>query len=134
GGPSVVIGSVGTGKTLLSRVLARDLRSQFRVVLLSSTRICTRKGFLQAVLFELGLPYRDMDEGELRLALTSFVTSVELCPRGLILLVDEADRLPRAILEEVRMLTNQVRDDFPCVQPVLLGGRELDEIMTDPRL
>ena len=133
-GPALVIGPVGTGKSLLCSVLARDLRREHRVAELVSTRVCTRRGFLQALLFELGLPYRGLDESELRLALSSHVTSKELCPRGLAVLVDEADRLPKVVLEELRAMTNLVIDNAPCVRPILFGGPALEEVFADPAL
>ena len=45
------------------------------------------------ILFELGLPYRSRDEGELRLSLLDHLLSREECPTGLLLLVDEAQTL-----------------------------------------
>lgn len=133
-GPAIVVGSVGTGKTLLCGLLAKQLRARHRVVQLASTRISTRRGFLQAILFELGLPYRGLDEGELRLAFSSHVSSPDICPQGLALLVDEADRLPKVVFEELRMTTNLVANSAPSVRPVLFGGPHLEEIFADPKL
>ena len=51
---------------------------------------CTRRALLQNILFELKLPYRDMDEGELRLSLIDHLEPRSGGPSGLLLLVDEA--------------------------------------------
>ena len=57
-GIGVVVGPVGTGKTLLCLKLADQLKSSFRVVLLSSGRLGTRRSLFQAILYELDQPYR----------------------------------------------------------------------------
>ena len=67
-GAGLVIGPSGTGKTLLCLMLAEQFRRSFQVAMLSSGRLSTRRALFQAILYELGRPYRGMDEGELRLA------------------------------------------------------------------
>ena len=68
-GASLVVGPSGTGKSLLCQVMAEQFRDTFAVATLASGQLSTRRGLLQAILFELGLPYRGMEEGELRLSL-----------------------------------------------------------------
>ena len=93
-GPGLVIGAPGTGKSLLLQVIASQYHERFDVVLLAAARLCTRRALLQAILFELGLPYKLRDEGELRLSLLDHLLSTDECPTGLLLLVDEAQSLP----------------------------------------
>jgi Cdc6-like AAA superfamily ATPase len=94
-GPGLVVGGPGTGKSLLLQVLASQFHEQFDVVLPACARLCTRRALLQSILFELGLPYRSRDEGELRLSLLDHLLSKDECPSGLLLLVDEAQRCRR---------------------------------------
>jgi hypothetical protein len=68
-GVGLVTGPAGTGKSLLCQVLAERFRDRLTVALLASGQLCTRRALLQAILFELGLPYRGMEEGDLRLSL-----------------------------------------------------------------
>ena len=53
---------------------------------------------------------------------------------GLLLLVDEAHTLSWRLLEEIRMLTNLVRDGQPRVRVVLAGGSLLEERFASPRM
>lgn len=133
-GPTMIIGAAGTGKTLLCQLIADAMGQRLEVAQLSGGQLCTRRDLLQAVLYELGLPYRDMQEGELRLSLMDHLAPSPRCPNGLLLVVDEANHLPLELLEELRMITNLVRDGQSRVQLVLAGSTSLEEQFTDPKL
>src|SRR3954470_9428263 len=133
-GPGLVIGPAGTGKSLLCHVLAEHFHSRLQVAHLVGARLCTRRALLQNILFELKLPYRDMDEGELRLSLIDHLEPRSGGPDGLLLLVDEAHTLPMRLLEEVRLLTNVVRDGQSRVRLTLAGNMALEERLTSPKL
>jgi len=134
-GAGLVIGPSGTGKTLLCQVLAEQHRGPFEVALLPGTNLQTCRALLQAILFELGLPYRRLDDGELRLSLNDHLLrrgaeGIE----GLALIVDEAHTLPLRLLEEVRLLTNLARAGRPCVRLLLAGSPLLEERLANPKL
>jgi type II secretory pathway predicted ATPase ExeA len=133
-GPAIVVGPPGTGKTLLCRLLAEHFQDSFRVALLGTGRLATRRAMLQAILYELRQPYRGLDEEELRLALSDQATLAEEDGRAIVLLADEAHNLPLRLLDELRMLTNLVRQGQPAVRLVLVGGRGLEERLANPRL
>ncbi len=133
-GAAVVIGTSGLGKTMLCRVLAERLAESHEVVLLATSRLVTRRALLQNILFELGLPYRDREEGELRLGLLDHLRSRHNRTAGLLLLVDEAHTMPPRLLEELRALTNIVRDGRPRAHLVLVGNQSLDERLNHPKL
>jgi type II secretory pathway predicted ATPase ExeA len=133
-GAGLVVGAAGTGKSLLCQIVAKHFRGQFQVCHLAGARLGTRRALLQNILFELKLPYRDMDEGELRLSLIDHLEPRSGGPSGLLLLVDEAHMLPLRLLEEVRLLTNVVRDGQSRVRIVLTGNMALEERLTAPKL
>jgi type II secretory pathway predicted ATPase ExeA len=133
-GPGLVIGPAGTGKSLLLRLLADYFLDVFHFVHLSSARVTNRKDLLQSILFELDLPYRELDESELRLTLLEFLRPSEYCPHGILLLVDEAHSLSLRLLDEIRMITNFVSEGEPRVRLVLAGDSRLDERFANPKL
>ncbi len=133
-GPGLLVGGPGTGKSLLCALLADQFRERFHLVKLDHARFCTRRALLQAVMFELNLPYRGLDEGELRLALIEFAKSTDMGRDGLLLLIDEAQTLPVRLIEEIRMITNVVVGSQPRVRLVLSGNPSLDERLASPKL
>lgn len=133
-GPGLVIGPAGTGKSLLCQLLARQFRGRFPIAYLAGARLGTRKALLQNILFELKLPYRDMDEGELRLSLVDHLEPTPGSPEAILLLVDEAHLLPLRLIEEIRVLTNIVSEGQTRVRLVLAGGMQLEERLTHPKL
>jgi len=133
-GVGMVIGPTGSGKTLLCQLLAAHFRGSFQVALLLGGRLSSPRSLLQAILFDLGQPYRGMDEGELRLALVDYLAENDDCPRGMVLIVDEAHTLPLRLLEEIRIIANLVAHGRPKVRPVLVGGPTLEERLASPKL
>ena len=133
-GPALVIGQAGTGKTLLCHLLREHFRERFQLCHLANSRLCSRRALLQAVLFELKLEYRELEEGELRLSLIDFISSSDLAKEGLLLLVDEAHSIPNPLLEEMRMITNLVRNGESRVRLVLVGLPQLEERFASPKL
>jgi type II secretory pathway predicted ATPase ExeA len=133
-GPGLVVGPAGTGKSLVCQLLVQHFRGRFLVAMLSSARLCTRRALLQNILFELKLPYRDMDESELRLSLVDHLEPRAGGNDGLLLLVDEAHTLPLRLWEEIRLITNLVRDGQPRVRLVMAGGMAMEERLANPKL
>lgn len=145
-GAGLVAGPPGTGKTLLCHLLARELAGDFAVVLLSGGRIDTPRALYQAILFQLGLNFFGLDEGELRIVLEAYLQAGELPefvtkspraklpPRPVVLLVDEAHSLPLRILEDIRTLTNVIQEEYPRGHVVLSGGMLLEDRLSSPRL
>lgn len=134
-GPALLLGAPGVGKTMLLEVLSADLAQQgLCVVRLASTQLCTRRALLQAILHGLGAPYRDREEGELRLALTDLLGDTTATGEGVALLVDEAQTLPVRLLEELRVLANVAVDGAPRLRLLLAATHALDEAFTAPEL
>jgi type II secretory pathway predicted ATPase ExeA len=133
-GPGLIIGPPGTGKSLVCHLLAEKFRGPYAVSLLTGGRLKSCQALLQQVHYELGLEYRGLDEGELRLSLIDFLEPAADGPEALLLIVDEAHALPFRLLDEVRLLTNLIRDGQSRVRVVLAGGPVLEERFASPKL
>jgi len=113
-GSMVLTGDYGCGKTLLGRVLlrelARDARTQLALILnphLSALE------FLQTILFELSGPKEGPREGTSKVTLLNSIHQILIhntqSDRDTILIVDEAQSITDdEVMEEIRMLTNLI--------------------------
>jgi type II secretory pathway predicted ATPase ExeA len=133
-GPVVVVGDHGTGKSLLLAMLEDQYRTQYRVVNISVAFMRGRADLLQNILFELKLNYRGLDESEMRLELLEFFKSDPSGNGGVLLLVDDAQKLSRETIEELLVFSNCVVDGQPRVRLVLAGSRGLEERLADASL
>lgn len=134
-GPVAIFGGTGLGKTMCCMRVADNFRRNFEVVMLASSQLITRRALLQSLLFELRCPYREMSEGELRLTLMNRLQpSTENPTDGLVLIIDEAQTLSMKLLEELRLLTNVVRNGTPRVRMILCGTMRLEECLSHPHM
>ena len=67
----LLTGDPGLGKTLLARRLLETLEEPIQSVLLTNGHLATNSDLLQAVLFDLDLPYQGLLEQASRLAITA---------------------------------------------------------------
>ncbi|QDS97941.1 ExeA family protein [Adhaeretor mobilis] len=136
-GVALVISGAGLGKSMLLEVLATQFSTERPVITLAGAQLCTRRALLQMILFQLGLPFKDLTEGELRLSILSHLQSQAVgsdsqdSRAGLLLLVDEAESLPVRLLEELRVLTNVAQGGVSLVDLVLAGGPALEEQLAE---
>ncbi|MEX2186035.1 MAG: AAA family ATPase [Pirellulales bacterium] len=133
-GPALVIGPVGSGKSLLCRVVTEHFRGSFRVAALAGGRINSRRTLWQALLYELGLPYRGMDDGELRLAVVGHLSGGQASTKPVLILVDEAHALSPRLLDELRTLADLTCEGQAAVRLVMAGGPSLEEHFAHPKL
>lgn len=105
--PAVLIdGASGVGKSLVARKWLDDLLPDVPRVLLPNARADKPADLLQAVLFDLGKPYAGLTEQELRLALTGHLLDAAADGYPTVIVIDEAQHLSLAALEELRLLGN----------------------------
>lgn len=129
----VVMGPPGTGKTLLCHKIAAQHRQSHEIVMLGDIRVTSRMGLIQQVLFHLGQPHLGKEEDALHLALVQTLAKSTNASRTLLLIIDEAQMLSAELLDEVRMMSNIVRDGRPMVQTLLVGGPRLEDSLADPQ-
>jgi type II secretory pathway predicted ATPase ExeA len=133
-GLMLVVGRPGVGKTLLGHCLLERLGSRHRSALLTNTHLRDRISLLQAILFDLSIPYEGRAEQEMRLALTDHLLRTCATAQSLVLVVDEAQHLTTDLLEELRLLGNLEARGRKALQVVLLGQPGILEALERPEL
>jgi type II secretory pathway predicted ATPase ExeA len=114
--------------------LLEGLSEHVRPVLLTNGHFASRLDLLQAILFDLGLPFENATEQTARLAIVESCLS-QYCNGGTTLIVaDEAHLLSADLLDELRQLGNLDGKDGKAVQVALVGLGEIEKTLADPAL
>lgn len=124
-----VVGEVGSGKTMLCRMLEHELPESCEIVYLANPRLSPDE-ILHAIAFELGIACTP-DEAKLRVlhALNDFLLEKHAANVRVIVFVEEAQGMPVETLEEIRLLSNLETTRDKLLQIVLFGQPELDETL-----
>jgi MSHA biogenesis protein MshM len=132
-----VSGEVGTGKTMLARVLIDHLPPHLRAIYLADPLM--NRGELLAVLAdELGCPPAEAADGSahrLLRAVQEALVAEFAAGRQVVLLIDEAHAMPADTLEQIRLLSNLESERHKLIKIALFGQPELDDMLarTDMR-
>ena len=128
-----LVGEAGTGKTTLLKRVVEELQDESTVVFIFNPGISFDE-LLEYICMELGLDV----EGCARLGmldrLNGFLLESLVEGRNVVVLIDEAQTLPNAVLEGLRLLTNLETSKEKTLQIVLSGQPELEEKLRDPSL
>jgi general secretion pathway protein A len=121
-----VIGQVGTGKTTLCRTLLDRIGSDAEIAYIFNPSP-SEVELLSAINREFGLPTAARTRTDLLDALNHFLLEKNAAGRRVLLVIDEAQNLDPAVLEQVRLLSNLETDRAKLLQIVLIGQPELEE-------
>jgi len=129
----LVTGEVGSGKTTLIRHWLNQLDKSTTVGLISNTNRSFGK-LLQWVCLAFGLEHQGKNDAELYETFVGFLVSQYGLGKRVTLIVDEAQNLDLAMLEELRVLSNINADKHLVLQTFLVGQPELRETLKQPAL
>jgi len=134
GGFVQLTGEVGTGKTMMIRALLERLPENVDVALVLYPFLSVRE-FLASILDDLRV--ERSAKGSLKGmidALNAFLLDNHAKGRRTVLIVDEAHRLSRELLEQIRLLTNLETTKEKLLQIVLVGQPELATMLASREL
>jgi putative secretion ATPase (PEP-CTERM system associated) len=128
----VITGGIGTGKTMLVRNLFEELdREDVVAAQLVSTQV-EADDVLRMVNAAFGLPHENLTKAALLRNLEAFFRARRAEGKRVLLVVDEAQNLPRRSVEELRMLSNYQEGGEALLQSFLLGQIELKQLLQGP--
>jgi type II secretory pathway predicted ATPase ExeA len=128
-----VSGEVGSGKTMLCRVLMERLPGHVDTLYLATPSLA-REEILQAIGDELGLALEGKRNAVALRELQEHLIARYGKGRRVVVLIDEAHAMPEETLEEVRLLSNLESNRHKLLHIVLFGQPELDATLAKPSL
>ncbi len=131
----VITGGIGTGKTTLCRALLGTLDSSTKTALIFNAYISDME-LLRTINQELGVGEEVPGQSKKDYidSLNRFLLETFSRDGNAVLLIDEAQNLSPAVLEQIRMLSNLETEKEKLVQIVLAGQSELRELLSSPSL
>jgi len=121
-----VTGEVGSGKTMLCRVLIERLPANVATIYLANPSL-SRDEFLFTVADELFVNLATNRISAVLRALQEHLIELYGQGRQVVMLIDEAHAMPRETLEEIRLLSNLESNRHKLLQIVLFGQPELND-------
>jgi len=130
----MLTGEVGTGKTTLLRAALRELPPETDTALIINTIGLTPLDLLKLIAAEFGIEGRFESTADYLIAINRMLLERLRTGRNTVLIIDEAQNLDAATLEEVRLLSNLETDTEKLMQIVLTGQPELIRKLSSPGL
>jgi general secretion pathway protein A len=123
-------GEVGAGKTTLCRALLEQLGPEVSTALILNP-ILDADQLVKAIAMEFNLPVQGLDRLETVAEINRFLLQQVEQRKETVLIIDEAQALPRELLEQVRLLSNLETDERKLLQIILMGQPELRDRLNE---
>jgi len=130
GGCILLTGEVGTGKTTICRCLLEQVPDQANVALVLNPKVSEIE-LLETICDELKISYPDSDNSVKTYTdrIYQFLIESNRKNEKTVLIIDEAQNLSSAVLEQLRLLTNLETNQRKLLQIIILGQPELLDIL-----
>ncbi len=128
-----LVGEVGCGKTLLSRVIISTLGEDTKTALILNPP-SSQTELLENIMADLGLPISDKSQKELLQDMLSFLIEEYTQGRNVVVFIDEAQDMNLELLKAVHFLSNMETNKKKLIQIVLVGQPELEVRLRNPEL
>ncbi|CAN5260434.1 hypothetical protein BH24PSE2_BH24PSE2_19010 [soil metagenome] len=128
---SVMTGDIGSGKTTVVRQLLSEMDDSVTAGLIFNTHR-GMADILKWICMAFGLAYENKDELQLHEAFLDFLLEKFVAGGHAVLIVDEAQNLAPAALEELRLVTNFNTEKDILLQLILIGQPELRDTLRTP--
>lgn len=129
-----VVGEVGSGKTMLCRMLEVRLSNDVDVIYIANPSL-SPDNILHVIAHELHLDINnEMSKVDVMQRIQAHLLKKHASNRQVVLFVEEAQSMPIETLEEIRLLSNLETDQNKLLQMVLFGQPELDEKLSQPHI
>jgi len=128
-----ITGEVGSGKTMLCRVLIERLPKHIETIYLANPSL-SRDEILHTIADDLRVSVEGRRTTVLLRALQEDLIRRYAAGKRVVVLIDEAHAMPLETLEEIRLLSNLESNRHKLLHIVLFGQPELDEHLALPNM
>ncbi|MBK9161912.1 MAG: AAA family ATPase [Nitrosomonadales bacterium] len=128
-----VSGEVGSGKTMICRMLLEKLPAHIETIYLANPSL-SREEMLYAIADALGLGIEGERVGIIMQRIQNRLEEKAREGKRVAVLVDEAHAMPLDTLEELRLLYNLQVGNFKLLQIILFGQPELNAKLDQPNM
>jgi general secretion pathway protein A len=128
-----ITGEIGTGKTTLCRALLTQLDEKSRSAFILNSNL-PEVQLLSAIAADFGLLIRPKTKINILSELNRYLIEQLKLGYNVILIIDEAQNLRAAQLEQIRLLSNLETDKEKLIQIILVGQPELRVKLDSPGL
>ena len=126
-------GEVGTGKTTICRSIIDTLNGKAEIVYIINPSL-SGKALIACILDDLGIQYTtDGSKKYLIDQLNAFLLK-RRSRKPVVIIIDDAQTMPMAALEDLRLLSNLETDKEKMLQVVIVGQPELDDLLSQPAM
>ena len=135
GGFVLLSGEIGTGKTTVCRCFLEQIPAQCNVAYIFNPKLTVIE-LLRTICdeFHVNVPAGATSPKDSIDPLNAFLLSTHAAGQNNVLIIDEAQNLDAAVLEQLRLLTNLETSERKLLQIVLIGQPELRAVLARPEL
>ena len=127
----ILTGEPGTGKTTIIRLFTEKWKDRAEIALIMTPRLSPDE-FFRAILDDFKIPLSPSKNDMLK-AFRGFLLTHAANDKRVAIIVDEAQELPGATLEELRLLSNLETEKEKLLQIILIGQPELrTKLLSEP--
>jgi len=127
-------GEVGTGKTTVLRTILAQLDDDCHRTAIILNPCLSSLELLRNINREFGIAHEGLENGALLEELNRFLLLENRAGRTIVLVIDEAQNLAPAVLEQIRLISNLETESDKLIQILLAGQPELNTLLAREEL
>jgi general secretion pathway protein A len=128
----LLTGDVGTGKTSLIRNLVNTIEDRARIAFVPDPDLAGLD-FYNTLAEAFGMGRRFRGKSDFLVGFKQFLLASNSRNKRVFLIIDEAQRLNHALLEQIRLLSNIELDEKKLMLVFLVGQDEVEDLLTEDR-
>lgn len=121
----VLTGEIGTGKTTICRFFLNQIGKNVKTAFILNPTFSETQ-LLESIIKDFGLNLKNNSKLGMVTELNNFLLKESNAGNNLVLIVDEAQNLKPALLEQIRLLSNLETEKDKLLQVILVGQPELN--------